>query len=861
MDNLRNRLEYSKIKMRARFALVAILLIILACEVVPVPPSLQNAGPVLQTVSEDSAGTPTSLMETPGGQVSPLMTSSVIPTEAPGELAPFPVKATRGFIEPASPHWQPGTFSYDIELPISLDELANSPVIAGLNLSQRDFLAKNGFIVIPSHETQFGEIRHLLSMRYGQPYYLTTDSAYHALQLALLKMIVALEKEELRPRLLATVKATYDEVAAFQPYLQGTVLEEDCRLALAYLGVPLKLLDPQVSFPPSLEVQVRAAVEQLLGGKGVEKSVLLKGFEEDTSAYLPFGHYSGDGELENYFRAITWLWRAHFHLQPQEEDTTVSRVPLIITLALRRGNTSSGTAAEEWAELDEVISYLIGASDESGPRQYANLMDQVYGRRVSILDLANEALWQDFLNLAQELPSYQPYPVFATSLEELGWHGGWRFIGQRFTLDAFILQNLVFGEAEASEDQRLYPSGLDLMGALGSQAAVSALERSEANSIPTFVTQFGKMQVAARSLTDVQWLSAVPNAWLYSFLPQITPKDDVYPSSMRTSAWAYRELSSALGGWANLHRDQKVEIAAVEDRGRRGGITSGPAPAYVEPNPNVFYRLASLAESVTEGLSLFGFTGSDRDSTDADSLQESLADLHDLGQQLKELGNVATKELAGATLSSEDYRKILAPLGAADAQVVKNLMAEPGNQDVFQAMPSMPVTDAIPGAGARKLQVGLGWLNRILVVVPLEGQLYVAQGGVFTYYEFPQFRNERLTNEVWRQLLLSLSPALPEWSAIFIIPGGVPVDVLAFRIGDVYRITQAGAQLNMRVFPSLAASVKHQLEMGEYVKFIDGPVDGGGYTWWKVSLEPSQDPPLEGWVVLDPTWFERAWGQ
>ena len=48
------------------------------------------------------------------------------------------------------------------------------------------------------------------------------------------------------------------------------------------------------------------------------------------------------------------------------------------------------------------------------------------------------------------------------------------------------------------------------------------------------------------------------------------------------------------------------------------------------------------------------------------------------------------------------------------------------------------------------MEAAVGYLNRIYVVVPLGDKLQIAQGGVFTYYEFLQPRNDRLTDEAWR---------------------------------------------------------------------------------------------------------------
>jgi len=68
------------------------------------------------------------------------------------------------------------------------------------------------------------------------------------------------------------------------------------------------------------------------------------------------------------------------------------------------------------------------------------------------------------------------------------------------------------------------------------------------------------------------------------------------------------------------------------------------------------------------------------------------------------------------------------------------------------------------------LEEGVGRVFTIYVVAPIEGQLVVTKGGVFSHYEFTQPLSERLTDESWRELLDSgQAPPLEPWkSALFV---------------------------------------------------------------------------------------------
>jgi hypothetical protein len=140
----------------------------------------------------------------------------------------------------------------------------------------------------------------------------------------------------------------------------------------------------------------------------------------------------------------------------------------------------------------------------------------------------------------------------------------------------------------------------------------------------------------------------------------------------------------------------------------------------------------------------------------------------------------------------------------------------------------------------------------------LEGKLQIAQGGVFSYYEFTQRRDTRLTDEAWRERLENGQAKAPAWTASFLMPGGKPTDVLAFRVGDVYIITEAGGTppLNMRAGPSLTEKVLGTLETGAYLTILEGPKKNVNGTWWKVGLNFGEV--VGGWVLENPEWFERS---
>ncbi|MEW5870444.1 MAG: DUF3160 domain-containing protein [Chloroflexota bacterium] len=839
-----------------RWVLFFVIIVGIACQVIPTPPPLKStpAAWITPSIASTNAPLPQPLASaTPA----PGTRSTALP---PGELPPFPSPSTSfAGIEPVA--WQPAPYTPVLDsLPLSLEQTANFAVIAGLSSRERDFLAQNGFLVIHSREAQFAQIRQQVSLYYGQPYYLTSDAAYHALHQALSQTLPVLESQALHPRMLELIQAVLDEVLADLPQVQGTDLEADAQLAAAYLAVGLRLLDPQAALPADLEARIAPQVAQIMSTEGVQASVLIPGFQDDYRAYRPVDHYRSDPQLSAYYRGLTWFQRVDFRLVDPDPVFTPSRLPLIITLALRRAVTPNGPATQEWSALNEALSFLAGQGDDADPRQVAALMDQSYGRSVTILSLSDSPNWGAFLNLSRALPPSQISSSFSLLFGDIQNRLTWRFLSQPLSLDTFILQNLVYERVGSFDNPRSLPSGLDIPAVLGSPAAVQALQSSGANEYASYGEQLSRLQAAIGAQNQAQWLSSVPNLWLSAFQAQAAPKDAssggaAFPPYMRTAAWSYADLNSALAGWAELKHDAAAPTRTsptATANGEPGQIVSGPAPGYVEPNPTVFYHLAYLARSLADGLrqrSLSGAAGEELDSL--------LENMQTLGQRFQSLGDIAARQLAGLPLLPEHYQVIQTPLepfqAGQFAQIDRPLASE---------LPPVPVMSDILATPDQVLQAGLGLVDRLYVVVPLEGRLYIAQGGVYSYYEFAHPLDKQISNTRWREVVLDTPPpAMLPWATNFVLPEGYPVDVLAFRPGDVYRITKTGNRLNVRAEPSSSAAVLRQLKTGEYVRIIAGPTQAGGFTWWQMQLDPQLDSQVLGWAVENPAWYERVWGQ
>ena len=843
-------------KTRPLFAIL-ILLLMLSCQVTgAVPPT---AAPAVATESTSPAQTRPSDQPT---------TPPISPTPAPTipagpALPPFTSNTGAAFASQTTltKVKVPASAPSDYTLPLDLSQVTNPEVIANLTPQQKALLAQNGFVVLHTQEAQFSDIRKAVAMQLGQPYYLTTDAAYHAMHQAFDALLKALEREQLRPLIIQVVTAALNQVTGtYLPAAAGTSIESDVHLSAAYLAVALRLLDPAASLDPALASQVAPQIDQVMAGAGLDYSRLFPTFKDDYGAYKPVGHYAGDPDLESYFRGLTWLGRVNFMFQnPEDPAFKPSHLPLIVTLALRQAqleDTSPASAA--WSKMHEMLTFLIGPSDDPGPLELSALMDQVYTPQVTIQSLADDTLWAQFLQQIAALPSPQINSTFVASLESLPAQKTWRFMGQRFVLDAYILQNLLFDKVGTMDNQRLKPSGLDVMAALGSLPALQALQDAGETSYANYTTQMTKLQQAVQAQPEAEWLNRFYSAWLYAFFPQLTAKTSPFPAYMRTTAWGYKDLNSALGSWAELKHDTALYTKAPEPGAGGGPPASPPPDNLIEPNPDVFYRLSYLAQVIYDGLSERGIVPGDTYSSYSDTspagLGPMLAGMNSLAAQFQSLGDLATKELRGEPLTEDERWVLQYNLGPIESMIaMSELMGVP------QEMPPLPLVSGVSGAGPNDvLEAATGYVDRIYVAALDNGKLQVTQGGVFSYYEFTRPRDSRLTDEEWKQVLASQPPAQPAFVSQFMLPGGSPNNVMVFRVGDYYIITQAGSDLRVRDKPSRNGAVLGKFMAGDYITLIDGPITADGYTWWKAQMSYGE---LAGWVAGVPEWFERAYGQ
>lgn len=682
---------------------------------------------------------------------------------APSDPSGAPEDPPGGADDPATPTLPPATIAAS-GVATDLSNITNKDMFK-LSDAAKELLVQNGFVVVPGRYREFFSLYE--ANRYGpEPQFVTTDSLLHTYHLFFDFLLRTIETEHLASELQELSKAMLEESQAQYAALKGTDWENAAKRNVGFFTVAAKLLGPSVNAPPEVEKEVQTELDLIAAHEGIAVSPLmnmggsvdpLEALKEDYTQYIPRGHYDRNEVLEAYFKAMMWYGRMTFRLKSEDE----TRSAILMVLALDRGSN-----AEAWNRIYETTGFFAGRSDDITYPQLKEVMSGVYGEDVDLQTvLADQDKWTAFLEAAGELapPAINSIPIFDETIQpdrerEIK---GFRFMGQRFSLDASIFQRLCYRDVKENPqgERRMLPKGLDIPAALGSEEAYAILECMGETDYEMYPENMAKIREYVAGLDEETWTRDLYWNWLYTLLPLTEKKGEDYPAFMRSQAWARKELNTFLGSWTELKHDTILYVKQFYAEAG-GGYEEVDDRGYVEPNPLVFARLEALARSTREGLDARGLL-SERDRT-------SLERLEQLSLSLK---SMAEKELQELPLTDEEYN-LIRSYGVQLEHFWMEALRDTDfklHRSQVHSQPAALVADVATDPTGWVLEEAIGYIDEIYVVVPVDGKLRIAKGGVFSYYEFTQPINGRLTDTRWREMLdAGMAPPRPEWAKAFI---------------------------------------------------------------------------------------------
>jgi hypothetical protein len=698
-------------------------------------------------------------------------------------------------------------------LPLDLKKIANfKDASAKLQLTADEpSLKANGFAVLPGRGNE-DIVEPYKDLKEREiPIFITADTLLHLYHVQFDETLKDIEEREFYKDIVVLAETLVKELEGTESAVDSDDFRAARQKALTYFAIGLKAMKPEATLPRGVKAsEVNAVLEKMHKHEGFWPNPItahtewpLFRYAEDFSQYVPRGHYTRSEVLKKYFVGMMWLGRMTFLLKgdpsygPDDEPALVS-VPesnqqtlaaALLTKVLDQAELpDKRRACDVWERIYAVTSFYVGLADDLGWPEYRAVLTKVCGAALNLAVLADS---KKLLAFKAELARLSPPAIYSgtgeqgtsdsnagpdTLLKALHKTMGFRFMGQRFVPDSYMMGKLVFPTVGKPTREgmftyvmtplgpiRGFPRGLDVMAVLGSQRARDLLRElgddayqrhgralSYDEALTNLKTEYGK-------LTDADWNRNLYWSWLYALKPLLAEYGTGYQTFMTTQAYRTKSLNTALASWAQLRHDTILYAKQSYTMTLRASPPPPkPVEGYVEPIPEFYARLLALARMTNQGLA-------EMNVLDAAAKKRLTA----LEKLLERLLSIAGKELANKELQKEDYEFIRNFGENLESLVV---LPKPGERR-SQAMKTTLIADVHTDQNTKKvLEEGTGYVDLgVFVYRQPDGRLVLGAGPVLSYYEFKHPMRDRLTDEKWRQMLTSKdAPERLSWTSAYL---------------------------------------------------------------------------------------------
>lgn len=639
------------------------------------------------------------------------------------------------------------SLSYDPAQAEFLDRIQASSL--ALSDGELGALGKNGFVI--SQRREFPTFLRGLAEIYAShlPLYVSADALLETVHSSYDQILLAVEQRMLIPelrKLLVGMRSRLKESSAAE--------RADADL---YLTVALSLLEGKSTAPVAGAdaKRIEGLVAQANKADG-QAELTLFGVQrqEDFSQFKPRGHYTGDPQLEGYFRALIWLGRVDLRLiETMPDGSQVFRRPQYLATLLLHDLV--GSDLPSFQRIDTTIRTFVGESDYMVLAEVEKLIVDLGGaeaaRTKSDAEVAQAILAGGYGK--QQIASH--IMVNDGTVPTLPLNRSFALLGQRYVVDSHVFSELVYDRFKA---KRMMPSPLDAaFAALGNAQALGLNPDSEKFTV--LPGALARMRVLVDDHAPSFWEANLYNLWL-SALRGLSPAGDLTDPGMQglpqiagTDAWGRRLLNAQLGSWAELRHDTILYA--------KQSYTGTPAcdfpDAYVDPYPEVFRALEKYAGAGARVAELVAEVDSEFSGTIVRYfalLSEITGTLADMAERERRGEPFTSEQLALINRAVRVERKndgcvtIDVPDGwYADLFFVrdKSIEFDPTIADVH----TQPADEAGNTVG-KVLHVGTGYPRLMVATVDsCQSNPRAYAGVVYAYHEQVTKDFERLTDEEW----------------------------------------------------------------------------------------------------------------
>ena len=653
----------------------------------------------------------------------------------------------------------------------------------GLTEYEKNLLAQNGFMVTErlagnSFGQSFTDIYHK-----DLPVYVSSDAILHAFHVSYDAILKDVELATLITNLEDLLTEMHGSLGALETKYAGTAgIEQNLKDVDLYLSVAIKLLTGNVT---PRYAENTAGINNLIAYVESEQLAEIEFFSSvprklDFSQFKVRGHYEDEyhPELRRYFKTMIWLGRMELYLiapqtienKPTQEDVQRQTINSYILTELMEESNTYGL----YTSIDNSIEAFTGEQDNVKVENLLSLKSSMGLSNAS--DLLDMTTFENFQNtLSREGYAFQRILSQVLmgdpeSPESIKPASAFMIFGQRFVIDSYVTGNVVYDKInfEGQAIKRMLPSTLDVLFALGNDAAAQLLE----DELEEY--HYSPNLAGLRYLIDNHdeefWNLSIYNSWLDAIRKLNPPADRTnFPEFMQTAAWWQYKMNTQLASWTELRHDNLL----YAKQSYTGGATCSYPYSYVEPVPEFFAAMSKLAENSADKINSISFD-------DMPMQTRVIEYFNNFKTTADTLEVIAQKQLGGTEFTPEEkdfLSRMLSDLpmcgGAYYGWYVKLYYQwdyEAGllKYDAVVADYHTAPTDAAGNFVGWVKHAGTGMVDMAVITTQLpDGKEVAFIGPVMSYHEYTSTNFQRLADSEWKDQYLYQSTR-PEWVNIYL---------------------------------------------------------------------------------------------
>lgn len=521
-----------------------------------------------------------------------------------------------------------------------------------------------------------------------------------------------------------------------------------------------RLADQTKEFSPEVAARLKAEVAQIMSTEPTGTAGLFSEYDPsktpDYSQFRPRSHYTKSEELKGYFRAMMFLGRNGYALNPESGPLALGLTDsLLVAMALSKADAEGRRALDGWRELMEITGFFAGQSDDLTFIELREWLAAKLGRDAfTPADAVNAEVLAKLKAAINELRTPQIVSDERGRERRVGdLRPEFRIFGQRFSFDAWVLNKFI-------TDKLTMPTGLFIPAAFGDVASevyakdfIKKRFEPADEQMAVFEKTLAELRGKLTQVPDELWFGSMAGQQLHAIATLAGRRNENYPAFMRGPEYAKKDIESMLGHWTEIKHDTVLYAKQSYAELGEGGDGDKPLPpmprGLVQPDVKFWREMERLAEFTQKGFVKHTLLpGMENDEW---------APLNRFHQDMQFCRKTAEKEVRGIPLTKDDLEKIWefsltymeTPLdmgGIPDAERGKSALITDVHTDAYHN---------------EVLQEALGRPCVLIALVANENAPRLVAGMACQHFEFVGPQDKRATDEEWRAKVYATKPELP----------------------------------------------------------------------------------------------------